>query len=38
MRSIRDMAAGLRIRARRERRVLPGGSLVVAGWLLERDA
>jgi SAM-dependent methyltransferase len=31
-------AAGLRIRARRERRVLPGGSLVVAGWLLERDA
>jgi SAM-dependent methyltransferase len=35
----RDLAAaGLRIRARRERPVLPGGALVVAGWLLERDA
>jgi len=31
-------AAGLRIRSRRERPVLPGGSLVVAGWSLERDA
>ena len=29
-------AAGLRVRSRRERRVLPGGSLVVAGWVLER--
>jgi SAM-dependent methyltransferase len=29
------MAAGLRIRSRRERPVLPGGSLVVAGWVLE---
>ena len=35
----RDVAAaGLRIRLRRERAVLPGGALVVAGWLLERDA
>jgi ubiquinone/menaquinone biosynthesis C-methylase UbiE len=31
------VAAGLRIRARRERQVLPGRSLVVAGWILERD-
>jgi SAM-dependent methyltransferase len=30
-------AAGLRIRARRERPVLPGGALVVAAWALERD-
>ena len=30
-------AAGLQIRSRRERAVLPGGSLVVAGWILERD-
>ena len=30
-------AAGLRIRSRRERPVLPGRALVVAGWLLERD-
>jgi SAM-dependent methyltransferase len=30
-------AAGLRIRSRRERPVLPGGALVVAGWILERD-
>jgi SAM-dependent methyltransferase len=30
-------AAGLRIRSQRERPVLPGGSLVVAGWRLERD-
>ncbi len=30
------VAAGLRIRSRRERPVLPGGSLVVAGWVLER--
>lgn len=28
-------AAGLRIRSRRERRVLPGRSLVVAGWILD---
>jgi SAM-dependent methyltransferase len=28
-------AAGLRIRSRRERRLLPGRSLVVAGWVLE---
>jgi SAM-dependent methyltransferase len=31
------VAAGLRIRARRERIVLPGRSLVVASWILERD-
>jgi SAM-dependent methyltransferase len=31
-------AAGLRVRARRERPVLPGGALVVAAWLVERDA
>ena len=32
----RDVAAaGLRIRSRCERPVLPGGSLVVAGWILE---
>jgi ubiquinone/menaquinone biosynthesis C-methylase UbiE len=31
-------SAGLRVRSRRERPVLPGSSLVVAGWLLERDA
>jgi SAM-dependent methyltransferase len=30
-------AAGLRVRARQERPVLPGGSLVVAGWMVERD-
>ncbi|HEX6901995.1 MAG TPA: methyltransferase domain-containing protein [Thermoanaerobaculia bacterium] len=30
-------AAGLRIRSRRERPVLPGGSLRVAAWSLERD-
>jgi SAM-dependent methyltransferase len=29
--------AGLRVRSRRERPVLPGGALVVAGWMLERD-
>jgi SAM-dependent methyltransferase len=34
----RDVAAaGLRIRARRARPVLPGGALVVAAWMLERD-
>jgi ubiquinone/menaquinone biosynthesis C-methylase UbiE len=34
----RDLqTAGLRIRARRERPVLPGRALVVAGWMLERD-
>lgn len=31
------VAAGLRVRLRRERPVLPGGSLVVAAWMLERD-
>ena len=31
------MMAGLRVQSRRERSVLPGGSLVVAGWMLERD-
>ena len=31
------LAAGLQIRARRERPVLPGRSLVVAGWILERN-
>jgi SAM-dependent methyltransferase len=31
------LAAGLRIRAERERPVLPGRSLVVAGWVLESD-
>jgi SAM-dependent methyltransferase len=30
-------AAGLRIRSRRERPVLPGRALVVAGWIVERD-
>jgi SAM-dependent methyltransferase len=29
--------AGLRIRSRQERPVLPGRALVVAGWVLERD-
>jgi ubiquinone/menaquinone biosynthesis C-methylase UbiE len=34
----RDVAAaGLRIRSRRERAVLPGRSLLVAVWILERD-
>jgi SAM-dependent methyltransferase len=34
----RDVAgAGLRVRCRRERPVLPGGGLVVAGWMLEHD-
>ena len=31
------MAARLRIRSRRERALLPGGSLVVAAWNLTRD-
>ena len=31
------MAAGLRVRSRRERPLLPGRSLVVAGWMLDRD-
>jgi SAM-dependent methyltransferase len=31
------VAAGLRIRSRRERPMLPGRSLVVAAWSLERD-
>ena len=30
-------AAGLRVRARRDRPVLPGRALVAAGWVLERD-
>lgn len=35
----RDLVkAGLRIGARRERSVLPGGALVVAGWMLERNS
>lgn len=29
--------AGLRIRSRQERQVLPSHALVVAGWMLERD-
>ncbi len=34
----RDVAAaGLQIRAQRERAVLPGRSLVIAGWVLERN-
>jgi SAM-dependent methyltransferase len=34
----RDVAAaGLRVRSRCERRVLPGRALVVGGWVLERD-
>jgi ubiquinone/menaquinone biosynthesis C-methylase UbiE len=34
----RDVAAaGLVVRSRSERPVLPGGALVVAGWKLERD-
>lgn len=32
------MAGGLRVRAKRERAVLPGRSLVVAAWSVERDA
>jgi SAM-dependent methyltransferase len=32
------MAAGLRVRSQLERLVLPGRSLVVAAWMLERDA
>ena len=31
------MAAGLRISAQRERAVLPRRSLVIAGWVVERD-
>ena len=31
------MAAKLRIRSRRERPLLPGGSLVVTAWRLESD-
>jgi hypothetical protein len=31
------VAAGLRIRSRRERPVLPGRSLFVAAWMLECD-
>ena len=29
-------AAGLRVRSKENRPLLPGGSLVVAGWVLER--
>jgi ubiquinone/menaquinone biosynthesis C-methylase UbiE len=32
------MAAGLRVRSQRARPLLPGGALLVAGWMLERDA
>jgi SAM-dependent methyltransferase len=32
------LAAGLRIRAQRDRPVLPGRSVVVVGWVVERDA
>ena len=31
------MAAGLRVRAQRERPLLPGRSLVIAAWCLDRD-
>jgi ubiquinone/menaquinone biosynthesis C-methylase UbiE len=31
------IAAGLRVHSQRERLLLPGGSLVVAAWMLERD-
>ena len=31
------MAAGLRVRSRRQRALLPGGSLCVAAWILDRD-
>ena len=31
------LSAGLRVRSKRQRPVLPGGSLVVAGWMLERN-
>ena len=31
------LSVGLRIRSRRERTVLPGRALIVAGWMLERD-
>jgi len=30
-------AAGLRVKSRRDLAVLPGGALVVAGWVLERN-
>ncbi|HSE51557.1 MAG TPA: methyltransferase domain-containing protein [Gemmatimonadales bacterium] len=32
------LAAGLSIRSERERPLLPGRSLVIAGWMVERDA
>ena len=32
------MAAGLRVRSQRERPLLPGRSLAIAAWCLERDA
>jgi SAM-dependent methyltransferase len=31
------VTAGLRVRSRRERPLLPGRALMVAGWMLERD-
>jgi hypothetical protein len=31
------VTAGLRVRSRRERPLLPGRALVVAGWMLEHD-
>ena len=31
-------SAGLQVRARRDRPVLPGGALVVTGWIVERHA
>ena len=34
----RELATvGLRIRSQRERAVLPGGALVITGWILDRD-
>jgi ubiquinone/menaquinone biosynthesis C-methylase UbiE len=32
------VAAGLRVRSRRERALLPGGALVIASWMLEQHA
>jgi hypothetical protein len=31
-------AAGLKVRSRRARALLPAGALVVAAWILDRDA
>jgi hypothetical protein len=34
----RDLVtAGLRVRSQRERPLLPGRALLVAGWMVERD-